>query len=243
MVELPADIQFGSDGLVPAIVQDASDGTVLMLAYMNRDALDLTLQTGYTHFWSRSRQRLWKKGETSGHVQRVLSVRYDCDGDAVLMQVEQTNVACHTGQRSCFFRAAPLAAPLASAGAPAAEMPTTPAATELLDALYELILLRRDTSDGSSYVQRLFQRGQDVMCKKVVEEAAEVLLASKNGDPSELIYEMADLWFHALVLLGHHTIHPREVLRELQRRFGRPGGGKEAPVAYQPATPFKPSEA
>lgn len=240
MAELPADIQFGADGLVPAIVQDASDGTVLMLAYMNRDALDLTLQTGYTHFWSRSRQRLWKKGETSGHVQRVISMRYDCDGDAILMQVEQTNVACHTGQRSCFFRAVEVDASLPASAE--AEAGTQPAITEVLDALYELILLRRDTGDRSSYVQRLFQRGQDVMCKKVSEEAAEVLLASKNGDASELIYEMADLWFHALVLLGHHTVHPRQVLHELQRRFGQPGGGKETSASVQPAAACEPSE-
>ena len=243
MAELPADIQFGTDGLVPAIVQDASDGAVLMLAYMNRDALDLTLETGYTHFWSRSRQRLWKKGETSGHVQRVLSVRYDCDGDAILMQVEQTNVACHTGQRSCFFRSVALDTPPSSAAdGLAAETEAGPAVTELLDALYELILLRRDAGDHSSYVQRLFQRGQDVMCKKVAEEAAEVLLASKNGDASELIYEMADLWFHALVLLGHHTIHPREVLRELQRRFGQPGGGKDTSVTAQSTSAFNSSQ-
>lgn len=243
MVELPADIRFGADGLVPAIVQDASDGTVLMLAYTNRAALELTLQTGYTHFWSRSRQCLWKKGETSGHVQRVLALRYDCDGDAVLMQVEQHHVACHTGQRSCFFRSVALG-PTETPGA--ASLPATatpPPVAEMLEALYALILQRRDTADDASYVQRLFQRGQDVICKKVAEEAAEVLLASKNGDASELVYEMADLWFHALVLLGNHSIHPREVWRELQRRFGRPGGGKEASDASQPAAAPQPSEA
>jgi len=101
----------------------------------------------------------------------------------------------------------------------------------MLDALYRLILTRRDTGTDTSYVKKLFQRGQDVMCKKVAEEAAEVLLASKNGTEAEIVYEMADLWFHALVLLGHHTIHPYEVLRELQRRFGQPGGGKQVQAA------------
>lgn len=222
MVDLPVDLHFGPDGLLPAIVQEAGDGTVLMLAYMNREALELTLRTGYTHFWSRSRQTLWKKGEESGNVQRVVAVHYDCDGDTLLVHVVQHNVACHTGQRSCFYRTLPLA----TAAADADVEPASPAVTDLLAALYHLILCRRDAGDESSYVQRLFQRGQDGICKKVVEEAAEVLLASKNGTSAEIVYEMADLWFHALLLLGYHGVHPHEVLRELQRRFGRPGGGK-----------------
>jgi phosphoribosyl-ATP pyrophosphohydrolase/phosphoribosyl-AMP cyclohydrolase len=225
MAEMPEALQFGPDGLLPAIIQDASDGTVLMLAYMNREALDLTLQTGYTHFWSRSRQALWKKGETSGNVQRVLTVHYDCDRDALLVQVDQQNVACHTGQRSCFYRRLelPTPQPAGPAKAPLGSW------SEVLEAVYRLILLRRDTGEPStSYVKRLFERGQDEVAKKVVEEAAEVLLASKNTVPSEIVYEMADLWFHALVLLGYHTIHPHEILRELQRRYGQPGGGKPA---------------
>jgi phosphoribosyl-ATP pyrophosphohydrolase/phosphoribosyl-AMP cyclohydrolase len=232
MIALPAELRFGPDGLLPAIVQEASDGTVLMLAYMNREALDLTLRTGYTHFWSRSRQTLWKKGEESGNVQRVVAVHYDCDGDTLLVHVVQHNVACHTGQRSCFYRTMPLA----TAAADTAEAPALPPVTEVLAALYRLILYRRDTGDATSYVRRLFQRGQDGICKKVVEEAAEVLLASKNGTPAELIYEMADLWFHALVLLGYHGVHPHAVLHELQRRFGRPGGGKaeQSPLHLSP---------
>ena len=232
MAVIPADIRFGFDGLLPAIVQDASDGTVLMLAYMNQEALDRTLHTGYTHFWSRSRQALWKKGEESGNVQRVVAVQYDCDGDTLLVQVQQHNVACHTGQRSCFYRSIPLV----EQSSEAADVTLSPLA-EVLDALYQLILLRRDAGDDTSYVQQLFQRGQDVMCKKVAEEAAEVLIASKNTAPEEIVYEMADLWFHALVLLGYHTIHPYEVLRELRRRLGRPGGGKgERTTSATPST-------
>jgi phosphoribosyl-ATP pyrophosphohydrolase/phosphoribosyl-AMP cyclohydrolase len=223
------DIRFGPDGLLPAIVQDASDGTVLMLAYMNREALDLTLRTGLTHFWSRSRQALWQKGETSGNIQRVMAVRYDCDSDALLVQVAQHNVACHTGQRSCFYRTLELSVPVASTADNAEDAPQPPL-PEVLAALYELILVRRDTGGASSYVKRLFERGQDVMGKKVVEEAAEVLLASKNAMPADLVYEMADLWFHTLVLLGSHGIHPDQILRELRRRFGRPGGGKGFPT-------------
>ena len=224
MIPLPEVLRFSHDGLVPAIVQEVTDGTVLMLAYMNAEALEMTRRTGYTHFWSRSRQVLWKKGETSGNVQRVVSIAYDCDGDALLVQVRQHNVACHTGQRSCFYRDLSLQETVSHVSE--AEE-TGPAPAEMLDALYRLILTRRDTGADTSYVKKLFQRGQDVMCKKVAEEAAEVLLASKNDTEAEIVYEMADLWFHTLVLLGHHTIHPHEVLRELQRRFGQPGGGKQ----------------
>jgi phosphoribosyl-ATP pyrophosphohydrolase/phosphoribosyl-AMP cyclohydrolase len=198
-----------------------------MLAYMNRDALDMTVRTGYTHFWSRSRRVLWKKGETSGNVQRVVAIYYDCDSDALLLKVTQQNVACHTGQRSCFYRCMELA-PLSTATPPAA-VEESPPLSAVLDAVYRLILLRRDSGEPSaSYVKRLFEGGHDGMAKKVVEEAAEVLLASKNVVPAEIVYEMADLWFHALVLLGYHTIHPHEILRELQRRLGQPGGGKSA---------------
>jgi phosphoribosyl-AMP cyclohydrolase / phosphoribosyl-ATP pyrophosphohydrolase len=225
MAGMSAAFQFGPDGLLPAIVQDATDSTVLMLAYMNQEALDLTLRTGYTHFWSRSRQALWKKGETSGNVQQVVAIHYDCDNDALLIKVAQHNVACHTGQRSCFYRT------LALPGPAAAEEPQRPLA-EVLAAVYQLILLRRDLgTPADSYVKRLFESGQDGIAKKVVEEAAEVLLASKNVAASEIVYEMADLWFHALVLLGYHTIHPDEVLRELHRRFGLSGGGKPPTVA------------
>jgi phosphoribosyl-ATP pyrophosphohydrolase/phosphoribosyl-AMP cyclohydrolase len=199
---------------------------------MNEAALAMTRSTGYTHFWSRSRQALWQKGETSGNVQRVVAMSYDCDGDALLVQVQQHNVACHTGQRSCFYRDMPL--PESISAAPDIGH-TVPEPAEMLDALYRLILTRRDSGADTSYVKKLFQRGQDVMCKKVAEEAAEVLLASKNGTAAEIVYEMADLWFHALVLLGHHAIHPHEVLRELQRRFGQPGGGKQAQTV-PPAT-------
>lgn len=225
MSALPEGLRWNTDGLIPAIIQDAEDGTVLMLAYMNAEALDLTQRTGHTHFWSRSRQELWKKGDTSGNVQRVVAMAYDCDGDALLVRVHQHNVACHTGQRSCFYRDMPL--PEASSTPTAAD--SSPALPDMLDALYHLVLERRDSGADTSYVKKLFQRGQDVMCKKVAEEAAEVLIASKNGTEADIVYEMADLWFHALVLLGHHTIHPYEVLRELRRRFGQPGGGKPMP--------------
>lgn len=204
-----AHIRFGPDSLVPAVVQDASDGIVLMVVEMNREALLLTLQTGLTHAWSRPQQALYKPGEEVGQAQQVVDIKYNDGGDTLLIQVRHGPAA--VGQRSHFSRS------LASAGR--AEPPTV---TEIPAALYDLILSRREGGDEKSYVRGLFRRGQDVICKKVAEEAAEVVLASKNQASSEIIYEMADLWFHATVLLGYHTIHPHEVWRELQRRFGQP---------------------
>ena len=206
-------LQFDERGLVPAIVQDAATGQVLMLAYMNRESIAKTLTTGLAHYWSRSRGQLWQKGETSGHIQHVREIRYDCDADTLLLLVEQEGVACHTGERSCFFRLLP--------GGPTIHDPPIPEA--LLHRLYEVILDRKQRSPQESYVAALFARGQDQVLKKVVEEAAEVALASKNGRPEEILYEMADLWFHALVALGWHNLPPHRVFQELQRRFGISG--------------------
>ncbi|ETX08234.1 MAG: hypothetical protein ETSY2_06595 [Candidatus Entotheonella gemina] len=212
-----ADIRFGPDGLVPAVVQDAGDRTVLMLVEMNRNALLRTLQTGLAHAWSRAQQDLYKPGEALGQAYRVVDIKHSDGGDTLLIQVRHAPDS--TGQRSHFSRSL--------AGAAQAEPPTV---TEMPAALYDLILSRHEAGDEKSYVRGLFRRGQDVICKKVAEEAAEVVLASKNQAPSEIVYEMADLWFHATVLLGYHRIHPHEVWRELQRRFGQPGGGKTLSV-------------
>jgi phosphoribosyl-ATP pyrophosphohydrolase/phosphoribosyl-AMP cyclohydrolase len=154
-------LQFNAQGLIPAIVQDVTTGQVLMLAYMNRQALEQTLATGLAHYWSRSRATLWQKGETSGHIQRVRDIRYDCDADTLLVSVEQAGAACHTGERSCFFRqlsdhshATPL-----------------PVAEGLLQQLYEVILERKQRAPQDSYVASLMARGQDQILKKVIEEA------------------------------------------------------------------------
>jgi phosphoribosyl-ATP pyrophosphohydrolase/phosphoribosyl-AMP cyclohydrolase len=206
-------LQFDAQGLIPAIVQDAVTGQVLMLAYMNRTAIEKTLETGLAHYWSRSRARLWRKGETSGHVQHVRDIRYDCDADTLLLIVEQEGVACHTGERSCFFQRLP--------GSP--HVAEVPVAEMLLHAIYEVILQRQQRAPQESYVAALMARGQDQVLKKVVEEAAEVALASKNGGAEEILYEMADLWFHSLVALAWHRLPPQGVLQELQRRFGKSG--------------------
>ncbi|MGE5589477.1 MAG: bifunctional phosphoribosyl-AMP cyclohydrolase/phosphoribosyl-ATP diphosphatase HisIE [Bacillota bacterium] len=207
------EVRFGRDGLVPAVAQDAVSGQVLMLAYMDREALARTLETGETWYWSRSRQDYWHKGETSGHVQRVRAVWADCDRDALLIEVEQEGPACHQGDRSCFHN--PLTAG-ATAAAPACREGTGLGA--LLTELDGVIESRRQSPPEGSYVRRLLDRAPDAICKKVGEEATEVVMASKNADLDNLVWEVADLWFHTLVLLHHHGLSSLEVAGELRRR-------------------------
>lgn len=206
-------LRFNEQGLIPAIVQDVATGRVLMLAYMNREALERTLATGLVHYWSRSRAQLWQKGETSGHVQHLRDLRYDCDADTLLVIVDQEGVACHTGEPSCFFQRV----------SEFPEPPQLPVSEGLLQQLYAVVQERKRRAPQESYVATLMARGQDHVLKKVLEEAAEVLMASKDGRPEAIVYEMADLWFHAIVALGWHDISPQEVLQELQRRFGQSG--------------------
>jgi phosphoribosyl-ATP pyrophosphohydrolase/phosphoribosyl-AMP cyclohydrolase len=198
---------------MPAIVQEAASGQVLMLAYMNRQALEQTLATGLAHYWSRSRACLWQKGETSGHIQHVRDIRYDCDADSLLISVDQEGAACHTGEHSCFFRqlfTSPLPAPFSHSDG-------------LLQQLYEVVQARKQRAPQESYVASLMARGQDQVLKKVIEEAAEVVMAAKDGQAEAIVYEMADLWFHAIVALSWHNISPQQVLQELRRRFGQSG--------------------
>jgi phosphoribosyl-AMP cyclohydrolase / phosphoribosyl-ATP pyrophosphohydrolase len=206
-------LQFDNEGLIPAVVQEVATGQVLMLAYMNREALEQTLDTGLAHYWSRSRAKLWQKGETSGHIQHVRDMRYDCDADTLLVIVEQEGVACHTGEHSCFFHHL----------SEHSEPTSLPVADGLLSQIYTVIQERKRRDSQESYVASLMTRGQDQVLKKVIEEAAEVLMASKDGSPEAIVYEMADLWFHAIVVLSWHDISPQEVLQELQRRFGKSG--------------------
>lgn len=214
---------FEKAGLLPAVVQDAVTGRVLMLAYMNEEALRKTLETGQTHFWSRSRQRLWRKGETSGHGQEVQKIYYDCDADTLLVQVIQRGVACHTGQESCFYREIPLLSPSAPPPLNTPKGAGGPPTEAILGAIYQVIQERKGQKKTDSYVCRLWEKGKDHIQKKVIEEAAEVLMSSTAGDREGLVYEMADLWFHALVLLGYWDIAPEEIYSELGRRFGKSG--------------------
>jgi phosphoribosyl-AMP cyclohydrolase / phosphoribosyl-ATP pyrophosphohydrolase len=206
-------LRFNELGLIPAIVQDVATGRVLMLAYMNREALERTLATRLVHYWSRSRAQLWQKGETSGHIQHLRDLRYDCDADTLLVIVEQEGAACHTGEASCFFQRF----------AETPESMQLPISEGLLQQIYAVVQERKRRAPQESYVASLMARGQDHVLKKVIEEAAEVLMASKDGRREAIVYEMADLWFHAIVALGWHDISPQEVLQELQHRFGKSG--------------------
>jgi len=211
---------FDASGLIPAIAQDAETGQVLMLAYMSRESLARTLETGLATYYSRSRKKLWQKGEESGHVQRIRAIRYDCDGDTLLLLVEQTVAACHTGNRSCFYRELP--------GFRLTDPATPDTPSGLLDRagrLYDLLLERKAHRPAGSYTARLFEQGQDAILKKVGEESAEVLLAAKGTARDRLVAEVADLWFHLLVLLAERGIRPEEVAEVLvSREAGRPGG-------------------
>jgi len=198
-------VQF--EGLIPAIVQHARSGEVLMLGYMNQEALQLTLDTKLVTFWSRSRQSIWRKGETSGHVLRLVEVRQDCDGDALLVLAEPAGPTCHTGAPSCFHRTLE--------GEPVAErMPQSVILTQLSD----LIAQRAAERPEGSYTVKLLDGGVDRIGKKIGEEAAEVIIAAKNADPAELSWELADLLYHSIVLLAHQNMSLEAIWGELRRR-------------------------
>jgi phosphoribosyl-ATP pyrophosphohydrolase/phosphoribosyl-AMP cyclohydrolase len=217
-----ANLRFDVNGLIPAVAQDAESGQVLMLAYMNAQALARTLETGLAHYYSRSRQRLWQKGEESGHVQRVRAILYDCDEDALLVKVDQISSACHTGNRSCFYRVFPTAEIVRAEAMDRRAQPSVPSSLlGVLSEVYGVILDRKATLPEGSYVASLFAGGSDRILKKVLEESVEVLLASKEADRAQLVYEMADLWFHSLVLLAQHAVTPEEIAQELARRIGK----------------------
>lgn len=214
------NIKFDEQGLVPAIIQD-NQGQVLMLAYMNKESLEKTVETGLTWFYSRSRKGLWQKGETSGNIQKVKEISYDCDGDTLLIKVEQTGAACHTGTYSCFNR---------NLGENESNVATLfdankvygKSVSTILHDLYNVINDRKLHPKEGSYTNFLFEHGQDKILKKIGEEAAETIIASKNMNKEEILYEMGDLWYHCLVLLAFHNISPSELLGELQNR--RNGG-------------------
>lgn len=201
-------LRFGADGLLPVVAQDARTGEVLMLAYADREAVRRTVAEGRAWFYSRSRRALWRKGDTSGNALAVREIRYDCDADALLYRVEPAGPACHTGERTCFYRAgwtAPGEAGAAPSGAILAE-------------LYDLVLSRKAQAPEDSYVAKLLGRGRDRILQKVGEEAVEVVLAGKNDDDERLVSELADLLFHLTVLLGERGIPWEAVFAELRRR-------------------------
>lgn len=211
-------IKFDEKGLVPAVIQDATTGKVLMLAYMNAVSLQRTVETGYTWFWSRSRQELWNKGATSGNVQKVVDIKYDCDGDSLLLQVKQTGSACHTGEYSCFHNILWRENNLTAVNGQIT--------SAILNELYDVIQQKRIHGGEKSYTKYLFTSGQDKILKKVGEEAAETIIASKNNNNGEVVYEMSDLWYHCLVLLAYHNISPSELLAELGSRRKKENNSK-----------------
>jgi phosphoribosyl-ATP pyrophosphohydrolase/phosphoribosyl-AMP cyclohydrolase len=195
------NIHFDERGLIPAIVQDASTREVLTLAYMNRESLARTLETRQTWFWSRSRNELWHKGETSGNTQEVVTLALDCDRDAIIVLVKPAGPACHTGAVSCFDTGA-----------------QRPALGPLLDHLYELIESRERERPSGSYTTYLFEEGLDKILKKVGEESAETIIAAKNEDEERLTAETADLLYHLLVLLVARGVSLTDIADELGRR-------------------------
>ncbi len=210
-------IKFDEHGLVPAIIQDYQSGQVLMMAYMNKESLVRTIDTGKSWFYSRSRQRLWMKGESSGHVQTVKDMLYDCDEDCILIKVEQTGAACHTGHYSCFYRD--------SAGEevePAVFDPdqvySPRGSASILYELFDVITDRKANMPEGSYTTYLFDKGLDKILKKVGEENAEVIIAAKNNSKEELVYESSDLIYHLLVLLVEQGIYLEDIFAELKSR-------------------------
>ncbi|MDF2924834.1 MAG: phosphoribosyl-ATP pyrophosphatase [Paenibacillaceae bacterium] len=233
--ELAELIKWSAAGLVAAVVQDAVSKDVLMVAYMNEEALKQTVQTGEAWFYSRSRQELWHKGATSGHVQQVKSLSYDCDADTLLLKVIPAGPACHTGAYSCFYRELPLPVQELNAASNGADGET--AAKEgaagtggkeathdrfaILGALESVIAKRDAERPEGAYTTYLFEKGVDKILKKVGEEAAEVIIAAKNRSADELRYEASDLIYHLLVLLREQKLPLDEVLQELDRRHNK----------------------
>lgn len=204
MSESAIEPAFDRQELLPAIVQDATSGKVLMVGYMNREAYVRTLAEGRVWFWSRSRQAFWMKGETSGNVLTLRSLRLDCDGDAILVQAEPAGPTCHTGASSCFFTSVH-----------ESDVPPVP---EQQSELYETIRRRLSERPEGSYIARLAERGIERMAQKVGEEATEVVIAGVTRNREALISETADLWFHTFVVLAESGVTPDEVWNELARR-------------------------
>ncbi len=207
-------LNFDAQGLIPVVVQDHRTGEVLTLAYMNRESFQKTLETGETHFWSRSRKQLWHKGETSGNRQIVKRIALDCDSDALLVEVEQIGNACHTGEHSCFYTQV------------VGDETGVAGFTAVVQHLARVIHERKQRMPEGSYTAKLLREGPDRILKKVGEEAAEVVIAAKNHSKPEMAWEVSDLLYHLLVLLEAEDIPLSSIANELHRRSGQGGGGK-----------------
>ncbi len=198
-------LRYDEKGLIPVVVQSVSTKTVLMLAYMNKAALEKTLKTKEATYFSRSRQMLWTKGETSGNTQKVISLSYDCDQDSLLMTVEQTGVACHKNMMSCFHN-------------PVLKSESRDLETAILKELYAVLKTRKKTPKPESYTNYLFDKGLDKILKKIGEESAEVIIGAKNKDKENTVNEIADLAYHLLVLMVNEDIEIKEITEVLEAR-------------------------
>ena len=210
-------IDWNKTPLIPAIAQDFETNEVLMLAYMDKEAYELTLSTGYAHYYSRSKQRIWKKGESSDHTQEVKDVLLDCDADTVILKIKQNGVACHTGRKSCFFTSVMQDKVILD------QEVNTDAIYGVVDTLFHTILERKNASaEEKSWTKKLLD-DKELMLSKIREEADEVCVAINEESDDQVIYESADLLYHTLVGLGHRDISPDRVKQELARRFGLSG--------------------
>jgi phosphoribosyl-ATP pyrophosphohydrolase/phosphoribosyl-AMP cyclohydrolase len=231
--DILSQIKFNKEGLIPVIIQDEKTNQILMLAYMNRESLEKTLEEGRTCFYSRSRRKLWFKGDTSGNIQAVKKIILDCDNDTLLVLVEQKGVACRN--YSCFFKEVKggkikeiKLEPSPSLQKEQAEKQKFPQGegrrkqskidSEIINEIYQVIQNRKLNYQSDSYVCKLLANPEDLLPKKIGEEAAEVIIALKDKEKSAIIYEVADLWFHTLVALGNCNISPQEIFEELKRR-------------------------
>jgi len=210
-------INWQKNPLIPAIAQDYETNEVLMLAYMNEEAYNLTLSTGYAHYFSRSRQRLWKKGESSNHTQEIKDILLDCDADTIVLKIKQNGVACHTGRKSCFFTSV-----LQDKVILEKEVDTD-AIYGVVDTLYHTILERKNSKETTKSWTKKLLNDKELMLSKIREEANEVCEAIDKESDKQVIYESADLLYHTLVGLGYRDITPDRVKQELARRFGTSG--------------------
>ncbi len=206
------NLKFDEKGLIPAIVQDHNTGQVLTLAYMNKESLEITIKEGMTCFWSRSRKELWRKGSTSGNYQKVVSIKADCDKDALVIEVIKNGPACHTGKESCFFNE------VFDGNRSKTDRKSSLEKEFSWQELYEIISQRRENPREGSYTSYLFEMGMEKILKKIGEESTEVIIAAGKKDKEETVYEIADLAYHIMVMMSEMEIEPKEITTELAER-------------------------